>query len=675
MSDEEILKEIRDNFRRSRDAWSDAQDRRKELLRFLGGNAWSEEDLQVRRDAKRPSLNHDELTQYVNACINATRMANRAIKVEPEGEGTDDRTAELMQDIVRTIEYRSRAHSCYMQAYADEVEGGYGFVRLTRSYVPGARNGEQEINIKSVQNPDTVLYDPDVREPDWSDAKFAFLLEAIPRKEFEKKYPGAQSKNFQRIDDVDTEWGDEDNVLLAGYWRVTSEGDGPDVRKKVTQYVTNGVEILEENEEPGDEIPIVPFIGKERFEQVGGVTKRRLYALASLALSPQQSIAYYVSCMAEEAALAPKAPFVGYAGQFETDREAWESAGKIPHPFLQVDPVTDATGASVLPPPGRPQFVPNFAAYESAIEMARRAVQAAMAQNPLPTAAQRQNEKSGVALQKIQQEQEIGSYHFAEGYNRALERLGRILVAWIQKVYDTQRTLWVHKPDESRKKIVLNTPQPYMNNDGEQEHHVIDPDARHAVTVSTGPSSQSTRDAAEDFLDTLVQNLKGLPLAPPQAQKLLAMAIQMRQLGPKGDQIAEIVSPTEGQAQIPPQAQQIVMQAQQQVQAMNQQLSAAMAEIQKLQFEKDARIVELQGEFAIAKLKIEADLAKSEVSTKAQILMEREGIVADVMSQLRDQAHEAGMAAQQQANMPPPQPQDQEGAQSAPPQGEQQPGQ
>lgn len=65
---------------------------------------------------------------------------------------------------------------------------------------------------------------------------------------------------------------------------------------------------------------------------------------------------------------------------------------------IQVDALTDPTGQNILPPPERQQFTPNFQEYEVAKDSCRRAIQAAMGISPLPTAAQRDNEKSGIAI-------------------------------------------------------------------------------------------------------------------------------------------------------------------------------------------------------------------------------------------------------------------------------------
>jgi hypothetical protein len=52
----------------------------------------------------------------------------------------------------------------------------------------------------------------------------------------------------------------------------------------------------------------------------------------------------------------------------------------------------------------------------------------------------------------------------------------------------------------------------------------------------------------------------------------------------------------------------------------------------------------------IEQMRIEADVAKSEITTKAQSLEERVKFVEDLWQQLHGQAHEAGLQAQDQAH-------------------------
>lgn len=658
--DEALLKEIRENYDAFLEYWREARENRATNMRYLSGDPWKPEDRKVREDLKRPTINHDELNQYVFQGINNLRQNKRGIKIDPRGNGANDNTAELHQDIIRTSEYDSQALDVYLQAAQDMYEGGYGFFRVSRDYAVDSPDEDdphafdQVICFRPIPNPDSVLYDPTCKQPDWSDARKVYVVEPMAWDDYRAQYPDAETTSFS-TEDMRTapKWIGEKTILVAEYWKVEGEWktitrNGKSRRvevKKLCQYITNGVEILDRIEQPGTEIPIPAMIGLQRWvPEENGEVKRQLHGLPDFARDPQMSLAYLVSQEMEEAGMAPRVPVIGYTGQFETDRDAWETLNKIPRSFVQVDPTPDPTNPTqVLPLPQWRQFVPNFSAYEVAKESARRAVQAAMGISPLPTAAQRNNEKSGVALERIQTEQAIGSFHFVSGYDRAVSRAGRIADSWIQVVYDTEREEMLRKPDDSSRPVRLNTPEPYPNEQGELEHHVIG-DERHAVTVSTAPSYQSQRQAVSDFLDNLIAQLPKLPVPPPAAAKLLSLAIQMKDLGPKGDEMAEIIAPTQGD-----QSQQIA-QMQQQFAQQGQALQEMQRELQKLHLEKSGRVIDNEYKLQLEKMRLEVQLAVAEVNTKAQILSEREQQIADIWAQLHGQAHDAAMQAQDQAH-------------------------
>jgi hypothetical protein len=670
--DEALLKEIRERYQYFSDRWREAREERKLDMRYLSGDPWEPEDRKARKDAGRPCVNHDELNQYVNQAVNSIRQNKRAVKVEPAGNGTTDKSAELEQSLIRTAEYRSQAQAAYLTAYECALSGGYGYFRVSRRWKRG-RTFEQELAVTPIENPDSVLYDPDCKQPDWSDPRAVFVLEPMLREDFKREYPKAEVRDFSSEDmKAAPGWITDKHVLVAEYWRVEPERltlyllDSGEVvdelpegvtavrqrsyeRKKVVQYITNGVEILERNEQPDDYIPIVLVPAKKVWVDEGDGQKWKLISLVRFARDPQMSLAYLCSQEMEEAGLSPKTPYVGYKGQFESDTEAWATANKIPHSYLQVDPVIDTAGGQQLAPlPRREQFTPNFGAYEVAKEAARRAIQAAMGISPLPTAAQRNNEKSGVALQRIQAQQEIGSFHFVDNYDRALAYAGRIMEAYLAVTYDTEREEALTKPDGSKQVVKLNTAEPYPDPQTNEPKQYQVPKEEHDVTISTGPSADSQREAASDFLDLLIQNLATLPVAPPQRAKLLSMAIKMKQLGPLGDEMADTVSPSDNEA-LAPKAQQIVAQLQQQLQALNAYAQQKESEVQELQQKIAAKVVEAASRRDLEQMKIEADLAKAEITTKAQNLSERLAFIEDLFKQLQIQRHEAEMKAADQS--------------------------
>ena len=511
---------------------------------------------------------------------------------------------------------------------------------------------DQEIVIRPIPNPDSVLYDPHCKEADWSDARGCFILDPTPLSDFKLLYPDARITDFGADErEIYRDWIGEKTVLRAEYWEVETQvrknksGTREIEFKRLMHYITNGVEILDRSEQPGKEIPIAAFIGLERYvDDDKGGPRRRLFALPSMALDPQMTLAYLVSQEAEEAGLTPKSPFTGYVGQFETDNEAWTNLTKVPVAFVQSDVVVDGTG-NPLPLPTRTQFTPNFQAYEVAKESARRAIQAAMGINPLPTAAQRQNQKSGIALQEIKATQEVGSFHFVDGYERALERVGRIVESWIPVTYDAEdREIWLHQEGKPRRKVVLNATQPDEDGAFNQVHE----DEDHDVTIGTAPSAASQEQAASEFLDLLVTNLQNIPQPGTPQAKLLSLAIKMKELGPMGEEMAEIISPDPANG-IPPA--QLAQQAQQQSQQLHAYAVSLEQKIQEMQAKENGKIIDNQyqtdREITITKMKIEGDLTGKEIMTKAQNIEERLSFIEDAWKQLHSQAHDAAMASQQ----------------------------
>jgi hypothetical protein len=699
--DEELLTEIRDRYKAYDTAWSKVREERNIDIKYISGDPWTTEDRRARKDAGRPCINHDELSQYVYQTVNSMRQNRRGIKVDPRGEGSTDESATLRQDIIRTIEYDSNGPSIYAKAYQDMVEGSYSFFRVSRRYVTDQyaepdeddpqnatqrqqRNKtlfDQHIVLKVIANPNSVLFDPNCKEPDWSDGKACFVLERMPWKEYKKRFPKAQVTSFSfAYRDSASDWIFEDGPVVAEYWRIeTTERtiyllendevtDNPKgkytekrtlEKKSVCQYLTNGVEILKRKPEIGTILPVIPMIGLERYLDEGGMSARVLYSLVRLARDPQMSLAYLNSLEMEEAGLTPKTPYIGYKGMFDSNRKMWEAITKIPYGFLEAD-IPDNWPAGQIPPlPQRQPFTPNFGAYEVAKDSSRRAIQAAMGITPLPTAAQRSNEKSKIAMDKIETMEATGSYHFIDGYDRALRLAGRVIDQWIPSVYGREgRSIQLRKADESYRQAVLNTPAPYADQKtGRAAHFPVD-EVDHSISISTGPSFQSQRDEVSDFLDSLIGQLPKLPIAPPQAAQLLSLAIKMKDLGPLGDQMAEMISPQQGD---PSQSMQQLQQTQGQLQQQGILIQQLQAELQKLTVEKQAKVVEgeyrmmterlrAQTSLAVEKMKADAQAASAEIQTKSQILSERMAAIDELYQQAHEQLDDASAKASDQAH-------------------------
>jgi hypothetical protein len=661
--DEEILIEVRDRFAYCEDQWQYIRQEAQTDMEYVSGNGWPEKEKKKRQDASRPCLSFDELGQYINQLINDVRQNKRAIRVVPRGNGANDKTAELRGNLIREIEYKSNAQTAYATAFESLCQRSYGYWKIVTCYC-SEKGFDQEIRIKRIPNPDAVYFDPDCKEIDCSDAKYCYLLDQVPRKEFKKRWPDADTHDFNdEQQSLAPQWIKENSIQVAEYWRVETrkrkllmvdtptgpaamfddelpagehdiQGEREVEQRTIMQYITNGVEILERHKWAGKYIPIVPLFGKELYLNESTGPKRMFQSLIRLARDPQQLYNYYRTCEAELIGMTPKAPFVGYTGQFESHKEEWQAVNTTPRAYLQADPVTDATGTNVLPLPTRPQYEPPIQALEIGAEATRQAIRSAMGLSGLPTNVQRLNDKSGVALKEINQSEDKGSFHFIDAYDMGIEYSGRIINDLIPHIYDGAREVGVRKADDTHQTVKIN--QKFMDENGQEVTFNMD-EGEHEVTISTGPSYQSERDQADNFVDLLLPNLAELPIDPGIKQQIFALSIRLKNLGPVGDQIFQILSPQQGGAQ-----QTQALQAQ--LQKAQSDLALMTGENQKLYQEKLGKIVDNQFALKKAQMDNEVKILIAEISTKAQVSSERMQMYHEVVTQLFGQAHEAAMS-------------------------------
>lgn len=655
-SREELLKQIRDDFRYHKDYWRENYDEAEKDMDCAAAIPPKE----FTEDRKgRSCIWPDETSQYIKQSNNNWRQNKRSIKIAPRGSDATDKDAEHRQAYIRGIEYASRAESIYTTARESCAECGFGYFRVT-TRVTGP-NGEQEPRLVRIPNWSTVYPDPDAKEADFSDQARCFVIDTMREKTFARKYTKAAKRSFTASDkEMAPGWFSGETITVAEYWvRDESESEDGEKQYKVTQYITNGIEILEENEWIGSWIPIIGMFGEEKYVRSAGESKRIFLSLIRRARAPQQMLAYVASQEAEEFGMMPRAALQGYKGQF--DPEVHKYIHKVPTAYIEFEVPNDWNPQWGPPPlPTRAQFTPNPQAYELSYERWRRSIQAAMGISPLPTAAQRQNEKSGVALEKIQNEQAVGAFHITDNAVRALGNGGNQINELITKLaeLDSLPSQLLGKDQKGEDWTLKVAPRTQQERDPASEH-LDEADVFFAhrgqfeVTVSDGPNYASEREEASAFADTLLQSLPAMGITGPLMQQILAIAVKLKNIGTYGDEIADLLSPPDPN-NMPPQVKAIMAQAQQQIHLLTQ-------ELQKLQMEKMGKVTENQGKKELALMDhistmAEADkdretkLAVAEVMTKAQNISERLDMVHELMKQFHQQAHEEAQARAQRSH-------------------------
>lgn len=643
--DDEILEELRERRDYAQKAWANIRTEGQKDVMCVAGDVWEAMDpdgLSRRHDAKRPAMSCDEIGQYLNQTGNDVRQNKRGVKVTPTGNGANDKTAAFRQARIRQIEYESNAQrDVYSPVFEDALQRSYGFGRIVSMPV-NPLSKKLKLRLEAFPNPDVVLVDPDgaMLSPDCAKIQWAFILDASrKRKSFTREFPDAEVTDFDAGENVAPDWIRGDSITLAEYWLIEphqrrvvflkidpdrgflasklprvprdEEIAGEEMREfpYVCQYLTNGLELLAKPGKakrtpwPGPSIPLFSCFGKVLYVKTGSGTERRMLSMVRLMREPVMGLAYALTCKVETLGAVPRTTWVGYEGQFRGHEEEWAKANHEPVPFLVVRPTTEATGlTNVLPLPARQSWDPPLQNIEMTCESFRRSIQAAAGTSPLPTEAQRQNQKSGKALDRIESSGQKGSFHFVDHLDGMITRVGVMLDELIPHYDDTVGEVTIRNPDDQSSSQRINDPN-------DPESVMVDSEHQHDITLSVGPAKESERQDANEFADTIVGNEALLQTVGPQkAAELTALAIRLKDVGPIGDEMAEIISPKPPDEGAPPTPEQ-VRAMQQQIEQLQQQLQEATTAVQTDEAKQTAQV-------EIAKAKADADTAKA--STEAQ---------------------------------------------------------
>jgi hypothetical protein len=664
--EEKLLARLRNRFDYAKEYWNEIYTAGDEDMRYVALDPWPPAEKRMREQAVRPCLVMDEINQNVNQLINSVRQNKRSVKIVPRGYGANDKKAELRGDKIREIEYRSNAQSAYICGFENICNRSFGGWKIVRRFV-NEKSFDQELVIVRIPNPKSSYPDPDCKEQDFSDAKFWFLLDLCPRREYRERYPKATIVDFDSEQYKQaTNWITQDAIQVAEYWEVqttkrklyhikTDAGAVPmfadelpegfdakasgkllDERETcqhvVKQYITNGLEILEENDEPGRYIPIVWGTGKELYLDDGSGPKRMLVSLVRGARDPQMMVNYAATAAAEAVGMTPKTPFIGVAGQFHNP-DTWQNVATVPVAFLEYKAKIDGI-METLPPPQRQPYEPMIEPLQMVQESARRSVQSGMGLAPLPTNAQKINDKSGIALQTIDDNEDRGTFHFIDNFEMMLEHNGRVLNDKIPFVYDGERMTGFRNSKDEHRTAKINSRE-----DPDSDMTVGEFD----ITVTTGPSFQSEREESNEFVKTVIPQLENLIQDPALRQKLLALLVKTRNIGPMGDEIVNLLDPKDDQ-------QQQLSQLQMQVQQSQQIIVGLKTENDKLYAEKQGKVVDNEYMLKAKQLDNEMKLAIAEITAKAQDATARATLTADLMKELHVAAHDAAKQAVQHAH-------------------------
>ena len=575
----------------------------KEDAKFVVGNQWDPVVEARRREQRKPVLTFNRLVAFMAQLVGNRLMNETEIRVFPDKAGTKE-IAEIREGLIRSIFKNTNADFARDEAGKYQVVCGEGYFNLCMEYA-GDDVFEQEIKIRPVVDPYSVVLDPLAIEPSGEDAEWGFIGDDIPLQEYKRRYPWAEAVGFEgsRQWNHSSFWLSEDTIRIVSYWRMVTKGtkllalyrdgtvhdvtdkeefewfpfvetrsDGSPFTREVPNrfaqlYVCSGNNILEgPHDYPISSIPIYRVPAWE----LNDGEKTHRWGLIRFLKDPQRLHNYWRSTVAEQLVAAPRNKWLSTPDAVKGHEAKWRRAPSSDDPFLYYN--DGETPPVHIPPPGIDAALVNEAAISSQdMKDISNIHEAALG---MPS-----NEVSGKAIQQRQMVSDVGSYIYIDRRRLADNRCAKNINELIPYIYDTMRTVTVIGRDDKAAIQVINDPsQP--NSDITL--------GKYGITVDVGPASETKRTLANEQMMSFVN-------AAPQTAAMVMDLICEAQDWPQASEFAKRFKMALPPGTIPEDEMTSEMKA---MQAQNAQIAELQAKLQTASAEAD--IAKKQAEAANA---------------------------------------------------------------------------
>ena len=556
---------------------------------FVAGEQWPDDLLAAR--ANRPCMTVNRLPSFIRQVANEIRIKPPAIQVVAM-EDADRDLADVQEGLIRSIEAVSSARRAYASAIEDSTRCGMGFLRVMTDYAT-EDSFDQEARIRHIDNPMSVLMDPDMVDPLGSDAKFAFVLDTMSEQAFREAYP---DKSSGMDGDATTEmqsregWLSDNRVQIAEYWCVEEtpvdvllleDGTVVDVSEYdamveaynqdadafqlvATEAQAEAATTGAEPELPDPpQAPPLPAYNADGTPRTRKVKRRKVM---SYLMSGGEFLEGPTEWVGSRIPIVPvwgevyrigdrtvRTSLIRFAKDSQRMINFWRSASVEALALAPRAPVLitaqqvkghelDWANAGLDNPA---VLVYNETGSGVPTRLMPPTMQAAMfneaavAQDDLKATTgiydaalgARSNETSGKAIMARQREGDISTYAFIDNLMQAVEEIGRILVNIIPRVYDAQRQIRILGPRMETKVLTVNDGGQYDLTRGKYD-----------VVVKAGGAFTTRREEMAEIFQGLMQSVPALaPVIIPRLIDVLDM--------PDAEEIAQEVRALTGQGQ------------------------------------------------------------------------------------------------------------------------------
>jgi len=608
--------EVLNDLEAIQDAETDTRQASREAQLFIHkrDGQW---ETDVLKDPKRPRYTFDMTGPLIDQIAGEIENADFSVRALPTGGETSKDTAKVLDGLIRNIQNVSHAGEIYDQAARYMVEGGLDGWEIKQQFVDGD-SFDQDLVIKSISNfVDSVWFWP-FTEPDASDSKACVKLKAMPKQEYDDRWPkrNGQSVDSSRLSDV--YFHKNEHVIVGQLYYIKevkrellklSNGDvvnAEDVVSVLDELERGGITVIGRRERKKTVAMSRLFDGEGWLNEAQDTVFSRLPIVICIAnftnleyknvwrgateklMDPQRVYNYSKSREVEEGALSPREKVWITAKQASGHEETLGTLNTNADPFQLYNPDPQAPGPPVKM--NGATINPGLKTLSDDMGNMMRSTAglyaASVGDNP--------NVQSGIAITKLQDKGRLGSGKYFKAVVRAMRVTGAILIDAIPKVYDTRRQVRIMNEDGSFDLATIN--DTIFDEQSKQQVTLNDLSAgKYDVTVKAGPSFDSRQ---RETVATIVD----IGTADPSFIELGGDILANNIVAPGMDLLAERKRQQLFQAGVIPFEQQTDAEKQQTVQAQNTPpppdpaMVLAQAEAGKAEAQKGRVIVQSQSQ-------------------------------------------------------------------------------
>jgi len=465
----------------------------------------------------KPRYTFDMTSTIVQQIAGTIQRKDFDIKIRPADGATSKTDAIIYDGMVRHIENAGHpaAKHVFATAGRNMVTAGVDGWHIVQDYEQGD-SFDQHLCIEPIANYlDCVWFDVGAKKQDMSDAGYCFVLEAIPKDEYEEDYPDGSGQSVP-CDRTGNAYYDKADQIVIGqvYYKKETErelvklntgevfvydddfkaieDDLPSVQKEIVGRRTvkdsrvwsrlfDGKDWLDEEEETVfSMLPVIPAYGNFKvFED------KILYrGVVEKLLDPQRVYNYGKSREIEEGALAPRAKYWMTKDQAAGHEATLQTLNTNADPvqFYNADPTA----------PGPPQQVGGAMINEglTTLTASMKEIFTDIAGWHAANQGDNPGLQSGIALEKLQDRGDVSTVEYETSMEIAIAQTGRVLVDAIPRVYAGERQVQLLGADGNIKPIVINQE---IFDEATQRMVVLNDlsKGKYTVTCSAGPSFQN----------------------------------------------------------------------------------------------------------------------------------------------------------------------------------------